>query len=345
MTSSAAGRKGFSFGWINRELIAAGQLRPHMNVYGGEERIWLGPEGGPFALFFSRQAPAQTLAYWQTPPLFDTEGWRVEHQSRGEVELSASGRLVNRAGTPLEVSLLRSVRLLEGEEAAKALGRPIPDGLSWVGYETRNRLTNRGSAPWRRETGLPSIWLLGQFNPGRRTTIVVPFKAGDESQLGRTVRSDYFGAIPPDRLKVESSAVFFRADGMARGKIGISARRAKPVLGSWDAERGVLTLIQFTLPEDAAGHPYVDSRWIDSVPPYAGDAVNAYNDGPPSPGAPPLGPFYELETSSPAAELKSGETLAHISRTFHFMGERSSLDSLARETLGVGLEEIESAWR
>jgi hypothetical protein len=132
---------------------------------------------------------------------------------------------------------------------------------------------------------------------------------------------------------------------LARGKIGVSARRAKPILGSWDADRGILTIVQFTLPADSARRPYVDSRWIDAASPYAGDAVNAYNDGPPSPGAAPLGPFFELETSSPAAELKSGETLAHVSRTFHFTGERSSLDLLARAALGVRLEEIESAWR
>ena len=27
-------------------------VNPHMNAYGGEDRIWLGPEGGMFSLFF-----------------------------------------------------------------------------------------------------------------------------------------------------------------------------------------------------------------------------------------------------------------------------------------------------
>jgi hypothetical protein len=74
--------------------------------------------------------------------------------------------------------------------------------------------------------------------------------------------------------------------------------------------------------------------------PFAGDAVNSYNDGPPAPGVPPLGPFYELETSSPAAELDAGQSLCHVSRTLHFAGPPDALDALAEKVLGVGLAEI-----
>ncbi len=344
MTSSAAGLAGRSFGWINRELIASGEIRPHINVFGGEERFWLGPEGGPFALFFSPQAPEQTLAHWQTPPIFDTEAWQVHRQSRGAVALSASGHLVNRAGAALDFKIEREVRLLEPKAVAAALGGPLPPGVSGVGYESENRLTNTGRTPWQKATGLPSIWLLGQFNSGPRTTIVVPIAAGDEARLGRTVRSDYFGAIPPERLKTTASAVFFRADGQARGKIGVSARRATSRVGSWDAAHGILTVVTFNLPDNPAALAYVDSRWGQSDAPYAGDVINAYNDGPPAPGVAPLGAFYELETSSPAAELAPGAALSHLSRTVHFSGERAALDALARAQLGVGLEAIETAF-
>ena len=51
MTSSSEGDSGFSFGWINREHIASGKIVQHINPYGGEERIWLGPEGGQFSIF------------------------------------------------------------------------------------------------------------------------------------------------------------------------------------------------------------------------------------------------------------------------------------------------------
>ena len=68
MTSTARGPEGFSFGWVNHALIAAGKTQPHINVFGGEDRFWLGPEGGPYSLFFAQSAPAQTLAHWQTLP-------------------------------------------------------------------------------------------------------------------------------------------------------------------------------------------------------------------------------------------------------------------------------------
>ena len=344
MTSSAAGLAGASFGWINRELIASGEHRPHINVFGGEERFWLGPEGGPFALFFAHDAPEQTLAHWQTPPLFDTEPWQVGAHSRSQAAFSATGRLTNRAGTVLTFAIARRVRVLEADEAARDLGLALPAGAAWVGYESGNRLTNAGRVAWTKATGLPSIWLLGQFKSGPRTTIVVPIAAGGEAALGRAVRSDYFGPIPGDRLKVAPAAVFFRADGRARGKIGVPGRRAKPVVGSWDAGQGMLTLVEFNLPADAAARPYVDSRWGQAEDPFAGDVINAYNDGPPAPGVPPLGAFYELETSSPAAELAPGAALEHVSRTFHFTGDRAALDGIARAQLGVSLDAIEGAF-
>ncbi len=49
LTSSARGDRGPSYGWINRALIASKQRTPHINAYGGEDRFWLGPEGGQFA--------------------------------------------------------------------------------------------------------------------------------------------------------------------------------------------------------------------------------------------------------------------------------------------------------
>mgnify|MGYP003476614098 FL=1 len=42
---------GSSFGWINYAAFDA-EPDPHMNAYGGENRIWLGPEGGPFSPLF-----------------------------------------------------------------------------------------------------------------------------------------------------------------------------------------------------------------------------------------------------------------------------------------------------
>src|SRR5262245_37113996 len=57
MTSTTGGDGGPSFGWINRELVASKRRDPHFNPFGGEDRFWLGPEGGQFAVFFKKGDP------------------------------------------------------------------------------------------------------------------------------------------------------------------------------------------------------------------------------------------------------------------------------------------------
>jgi YhcH/YjgK/YiaL family protein len=210
-----------------------------------------------------------------------------------------------------------------------------------VAFESDNRITNAGKAPWKRETGLLSIWILGMFNPSPATTIVVPIRPGPDSSLGPKVTSDYFGAVPPDRLSVRDNVIYFSGDGRFRSKIGIGPRRSKGVLGSYDAANRVLTIVQFSQPEGVTD--YVNSLWKIQDDPYAGDAANSYNDGPPAPGAKPLGPFYELESSSPAAALAPGASLSHGHRTIHLTGSEAALDAIARPLLGVALADITTA--
>ena len=76
MTSTAGGPAGLSYGWINRPLIASGKPVKHINPYGGEDRFWIGPEGGQFSVFFPRGAPFD-LEHWQTPAPVDTEAFEV----------------------------------------------------------------------------------------------------------------------------------------------------------------------------------------------------------------------------------------------------------------------------
>src|SRR5688572_28752815 len=76
MTSTATGDGGLSYGWINYEAIASGELKPHINVYGGEDRFWLGPEGGQFSIFFKKGDPFD-LPHWQTPAAVDSEPFEV----------------------------------------------------------------------------------------------------------------------------------------------------------------------------------------------------------------------------------------------------------------------------
>jgi len=333
-TSTAAGAAGRSFGWLNRELIASGKLAPHMNVYGGEDRFWLGPEGGQFSLYFAPGAP-QDLAHWQVPAPIDSEPFTVADAREDRVLLRKTMRLTNASGTVFDVDVEREVRL----DAPPSAG----SGVAVVAFETRNRVTNRGTAPWTRGSGLISIWIAGTFAPSPSTTVVIPFRPGPESDLGPVVNDRYFRRVPSDRLVIRGDAIYFRGDGRRRGKIGVGPRRALPVLGSYDADGQVLTLVTYTRPGGA--REYVNSLWEHQREPYEGDVLNSYNDGPPEPGKKPLGPFYELESSSPALALAPGESAEHVHRTVHFVGAPNDLEVVAGTSLGVGLADIVSAFR
>jgi hypothetical protein len=339
--STANGDEGPSFGWINRGLIASGKLVPQMNVYGGADRLWLGPEGGQFSLFFAPGAP-QDLAHWQTPAPIDAEPFTLAEQAEDHAVLRKTMRLGNASGTVFDLEVEREVRLHPVYRTWAAVGQPVRSSVAVVGFETKNRVTNTGAAPWRRETGLISIWIAGTFAPSPATTIVLPYRLPSDSDLGPVVNDRYFGRVAPHRLLVKDRAVFFRADGQHRAKIGIPHRYAQAALGSYDADAGILTLVSYTFPLGA--RDWVNSLWEHQSDPYAGDVVNAYNDGPATQGAAPFGPFFELETSSPALALAPGESAEHVHRTLHFAGVPAHLDPIARAWLGVGIAEITAAF-
>ena len=342
MTSSAGGPDGASFGYIHRPVVALGSRQPHMTVLGGEDRLWLGPEGGQFALYFPSGA-AFDAEHWQVPEPIDWGAWPVVSQNSQEVVFQQPMTLTNYAGAHFTLRADRTVRLLDRHAVVEALGQEPGPATAVVAYESDNRITNTGSTPWLKTTGLLSIWILGMYRPAPQTTIVIPFVQGPEPERGPVVNDAYFGAIPADRLRVGEGAIFFRGDGKQRGKIGVPRPRARNLAASYDPERRVLTLVQFTLPENASD--YVNSMWAQQPRPYAGDVVNSYNDGPLGPGQPPLGPFYEIESSSPAAALAPNATMRHVHRTLHLQGPEAELDTIARATLGISLADIVSGLR
>ena len=335
MTSTARGDQGTSFGWVNRELIAAGKLQPHINVFGGEDRFWLGPEGGQFSIFFAPGA-AFDLEHWFTPAAIDTEPFEVVRRSTDRVLCHRQIQLTNYSGTRFEVSVDREIRLVDPAAALAKLGAKLPADVKAVGVESVNTIKNTGPQPWQKDTGLLSIWILGMFNASPQSTVVIPFASGSVAERGQIVNDSYFGKVPADRLLVKDDVLFFRADANYRSKIGIPPRRAKSVLGSYDSASRTLTIVQFTLLPGVTD--YVNSMWELQKEPFGGDAVNSYNDN----GK--LGRFYELESSSPALALKSGGSATHKHQTLHLQGDEKELDQIARAVLHVSLKEISSAF-
>ena len=339
LTSSASGDDGLSYGWINRKLIASGKNNPQFNAFGGEDRFWLGPEGGQFGLFFEPGKPFD-LENWSTPSPLNEGSFDVAARQEDRAVFRKKMHLTNYSGARFHMGLWREIRLLTPRQIRAALPIAPSSEVQTVAFLSDNRITNIGKGAWEKASGLLSIWIIGMFRPSPSATVVIPFVPGREDELGPVVRH-YFGQVPADRLAVSGSHIFFRGDGMQRGKIGVSRKRACPVLGSYDTESGVLTIIQYTLPKKATD--YVNSILEIQKAPYDGDVVNSYNDGPPEPGAKPFGPFFELETSSPAAPLIPGESVRHVHRTLHFRGPEPHLDALAKATLGVGLKEIKQS--
>jgi hypothetical protein len=351
MTSSYDRKAGPSFGWINRPVIEKGllsdeekkgKLEEHIYIFGGEERFWLGPEGGQFAIFFKPGTKFE-FSDWRTPPVIDTEAFEMIEYTGASATFKHSAELVNFSGAKFKIGIGRTVKVLGKKKASEMLDVELGEGLRMVAYETDNSITNKGDNAWTPETGLLSIWMLGMYNPSPETNVVIPFMEGSEKELGPKVNDSYFGKVPAEYLKVEDDILFFRGDGTRRGKIGITPQRSKGIAGSYDAAGKVLNIVTYNV--QAAPNGFVNSMWEHQKEPYAGDVINSYNDGSPEPGAPPLGPFYELETSSPAAALKPGETMQHIQRTFHVHGSEELLDPIARKLLGVGLKEIKSAFQ
>jgi hypothetical protein len=347
MTSTATGDGGSSYGWLNYKLIAKGVVQPEeaegtleskIHVFGGEERFWLGPEGGQFGIFFAPGAKFD-FADWKTPPAIDTEAFDTVSSDDIKAVFARNFIVTNQSGTKFDVGVERTVRLLDREQTAQALGVTIPEDLPFVAYETVNTITNRGEKTWDADTGILSVWLLGMYKPSPSTVMAIPFREDGE---GPVVNDAYFGKIAPDRLKVGKGVVFFKGDGASRGKIGIPPLRSTPFAGSYSPDLGALTIVRCE-PVAKDGR-YVNSMWEKQENPYAGDVINAYNDGSPAPGEPPLGPFYELETSSPGAELAPGASLTHKQVTFHFAGQPEQLDPIAEAKLGAGIAEIRDAF-
>ena len=309
MTTSASGDEGDSYGWINYRFINEGKVSSQFNPVGGEERFWLGPEGGPFSLYF-KEGQEQVYDNWIVPPVLDTD-----------------------------MNIDRTVSLMDAGEVAADFDIELADDMKMVAYKSENKITNTGDNAWTKEGGLVSVWMLGCFNPTPTTTVFIPYK---ENAEGVIVNDEYFGKIPADRLIKENGIIYFKIDGLYRSKLGLPASRATDLCGSYDSSKGVLTILWCSLPETPS--IYVNGQWGPQEDPFAGDVINSYNDGPVEDGS-IMGPFYEIETSSPGAELAPGASLVHIQKVIHIQGKDEQLAPIVQKLFGADLNVIKTKFQ
>jgi len=333
MTSTAEGLGGNSFGWINYSFISSKKIEPAFNPVGGEERFWIGPEGGAFSFYFDKDKE-QNFKNWRVPSLIDTEPFDIIEKNKDRVKFTKRALLQNASGESFEMQIERAVSILSKNDVAYLLNIPIDSTLKMVAFRTENSLKNVGQTAWTETTGMPSVWMLCMFNSTPTTTVFIPYR---QDGVGSVVKDDYFGKVPVERLKFDDKMIYFKIDGKMRTKIGVSQSRAKNIVGSYDTEKNVLTLLWFNLPTER--RKYVNSQWGKQNDPFTGDVINSYNDGPLEDGS-IMGPFYEIETSSPAANLQPNESIQHIQCMIHLQGDKSALDKIAQRLFGVKLDTI-----
>lgn len=333
MTSTATGDTGTSFGWINYGLIESAQKKKQFNPVGGEERFWMGPEGGQYSIYF-KTGDSFNIAHWQVPAIIDTTPYDIVEKNNSFAVFSKKASLTNYSGTTFDILIKRKVELIDRVNMEEKLKLSLPASISYVGFQTTNSIQNTGNNNWTKEKGLLSIWLLSMMTPTPETKVIIPFHP--QKGARSFITDNYFGQIPPQRLIVKDSVLYFICDGKLRNKIGLSPVIAKDMAASFDFKNNTLTIL--FLQVDNKGS-YVNSKWELQKEPYKGDVVNSYNDGPLADGS-QLGPFYEIESSSPASELKKGEVQEYKQTVCHFQGDYNALKELARKLLGVNLDEV-----
>ncbi len=342
MTSTATGDSGRSNGYINYSAFEKGMVDPQINLFGGEDRIWISPEGGQFSVFFDPEVE-MSFANWRTPPCIDSEGFERVGRTARSLTYQKTASVTNMSGFTFDFEIQRRVELRSRSEIEKTFDVSLGEDVEAVSHEAFNTITNTGQSPWVAETGLIGLWSLCMNPPADDAVMVIPYKPGDASELGKIVTADYFGKLADDRLVIceEDHLIFLRGDGNFRSKLGLSFGRSRSPIGSWNRSTGTLTIVEFNLPQTAP-NGYTNNLWEFQDHPFAGDVINAYNDGPNDSGG-KLGGFFELETISPALALQPEESFTHAPRTTRLSGNRDGLEKISVAVFGVSLSKIESA--
>src|SRR6187200_1110941 len=117
MTSTATGDSGTSFGWLNYDLISAKEKRKQFNPVGGEERFWMGPEGGQYSIYF-KGGDSFNIEHWQVPAVIDTLEYQMVYLDSSSAVFYKKAILTNYSGTVFNIDIKRKISLLNSKEVS-----------------------------------------------------------------------------------------------------------------------------------------------------------------------------------------------------------------------------------
>jgi len=83
------------------------------------------------------------------------------------------------SGSGLRVD--REIRILEQDEAIKALGTTPAETVKMVAFESNNKMTNTGEKAWEKKSGLLSIWILGNYDAINKVLTIVQYNKPDDA--------------------------------------------------------------------------------------------------------------------------------------------------------------------
>ncbi len=271
----------------------------------GGDRLWFSPE----LRYHWRGAPDwDGFGNYHVPVEADPGGYAFTSSVDGAIAMAMSANLPTNDGTPpLEIAVEREFRAAPMPLSA---ADPLMTGISYVGVETRNRLTLAPDA----RAGTIDLWHLMQVPVGSIAIMPVRTPAAPVLCYGRA--GDW---------ELHGDHVAWRYGGTANAKLGLGADDVTGRTGLIrDLGAGRRALIvrdhQLGRAGDYADHPYGDPRRDQVVQAWDGFG------------------FGELEYHSVALDAAAGpRELTGTDRIWAFGGEPAALASIAHALLGVDI--------
>lgn len=331
LVSTSKGLEGSSYGWYKKALIKSDSLYKNISKVCGASRIWFGPDFGENDVFAEMDSITKKVVK-KAPKDLNEVPFQILEQSLTSLLMGGQLHLKNIKNFNFYIDVKRKISLLDSKEVERNLNVPLNDNVDFVAFRAETSMENIGKEDWNKEEGVISLWELGCMQPTPKTTVVIPLRGNAKEA------TIYFTPLDSTRIKIENNTLYYRADANYLNKIGTLPEYTKPYFGSYSPELELLTIVRFSFSNE---QDYVNAHPEGKLP-YRGDVINIFNDGE-WPDGGPFGPFYELESSSPAKALKIGENISHYQETYHFEGAKEKLSSIAMKVFGVSINEIESA--